>query len=64
MKARGVFTQVNGITQANPAPKFSRSAPDPVGAPPVPGADTDSVLARMGYDADTIARMRQDGILT
>ena len=64
MKARGVFTDVNGVTQVAPAPKFSRSSPDPVGSPPAPGADTDSVMARLGYDAQTIARMRENGILT
>lgn len=64
MQARQVFAQVNGVTQVNPAPKFSRSTPDPVGTPPAPGADTDSVLARLGYDANTIAGMRERGILT
>ncbi|WP_420569671.1 CaiB/BaiF CoA transferase family protein [Thalassovita sp.] len=64
MQAREVFTSVGGVTQVNPAPKFSRSVPDPVTAPPAPGADTDSVLTRLGYDAETIAGMRARGILT
>jgi alpha-methylacyl-CoA racemase len=64
MQAREVFTSVGGVTQVNPAPKFSRSVPGPVSAPSAPGADTDSVLARLGYDTDTIAGMRERGILT
>ena len=64
MKARGVFTEVDGVTQVAPAPRFSRSAPGPVGKPPAPGADTESVLAELGYDADTIAGLRDSGVLT
>lgn len=64
MQAREVFTQVDGVTQVTPAPRFSRSAPGPVGKPPAPGADTDTVLAELGYDADTIAGLRASGVLT
>ncbi|WP_319824640.1 CaiB/BaiF CoA-transferase family protein [Thalassovita sp.] len=64
MQARGVFTQVDGVTQVTPAPRFSRSAPGPVGKPPAPGADTETVLAELGYDADTIAGLRDSGTLT
>lgn len=64
MQARGVFTQVDGVTQVTPAPRFSRSGPGPVGTPPAPGADTETVLAELGYDADTIAGFRASGVLT
>lgn len=64
MKARGVFTQVDGVTQVTPAPRFSRTAPGPVGRPPAPGADTETVLAELGYDAETIAGLRASGVLT
>ena len=64
MQARGVFTQVDGVTQVTPAPRFSRTAPGPVGKPPAPGADTESVLAELGYDADMIAGLRASGVLT
>lgn len=64
MKARGVFTEVDGVTQVTPAPRFSRSAPGPVGKPPAPGSDTETVLAELGYDADTIAGLRDSGTLT
>jgi alpha-methylacyl-CoA racemase len=64
MKARGVFTEVDGVTQVTPAPRFSRTAPGPVGKPPAPGSDTETVLAELGYDADTIAGLRDSGTLT
>ncbi|CUH67569.1 Succinyl-CoA:(R)-benzylsuccinate CoA-transferase subunit BbsF [Thalassovita gelatinovora] len=64
MKARGVFTDVNGVTQVTPAPRFDRTPPGPVGQPPTPGGDTDSVLAELGYDADMIASLRNRGVLS
>lgn len=64
MAARGTFTEVGGVTQAAPAPRFSRSAPAPVTAPPAPGADTDAVLRGLGYDDADIARLRDAGVLT
>jgi alpha-methylacyl-CoA racemase len=64
MQARGVFTEVDGVTQVTPAPRFSRTAAGPVGRPPAPGADTETVLAELGYDAETIVGMRNSGILT
>ncbi|WP_323785062.1 CaiB/BaiF CoA-transferase family protein [Thalassovita sp.] len=64
MKARGVFAEVNGVTQVTPAPRFDRTPPGPVGQPPAPGADTDSVLAELGYDADMIANLRERGVLS
>jgi alpha-methylacyl-CoA racemase len=64
MAARGTFTEVDGVTQAAPAPRFSRSAPaDPV-APPAPGADTETVLTELGFDAGQIAKLRDAGVLT
>lgn len=64
MQARGVFTERDGVMQVTPAPRFDRTPPGPVGTPPAPGADTDSVLAELGYDADTIASLRASGVLT
>lgn len=45
LAARGTLTDIDGITQAAPAPRFSRTQPDTPTSPPVPGADTDAVLA-------------------
>jgi alpha-methylacyl-CoA racemase len=43
--ARGTIIELNGVPQGAPAPRFSRSVPDPPTPPPQPGADTAAVLA-------------------
>src|ERR671916_772288 len=43
--ARGTVIELNGVPQAAPAPRFSRTAPDSPTPPPQPGADTSAVLA-------------------
>ena len=43
--ARGTVIELNGVPQAAPAPRFSRTAPGPPTPPPQPGADTAAVLA-------------------
>jgi alpha-methylacyl-CoA racemase len=47
-----------------PAPRLSRT-PGAPGIPPLaPGADTDSVLAGFGFDAEEIERLRSSGAVT
>lgn len=61
--ARGVFTEVGGVLQPAPAPRFSRSA---VGQPESParrGADTDTVLGGLGLDQERIAGLRAGGVV-
>jgi alpha-methylacyl-CoA racemase len=48
LAARGTLTEVDGVLQAAPAPRFSRTVPDIPTAPPRPGADTETVLADWG----------------
>jgi alpha-methylacyl-CoA racemase len=48
LTARGTLSALDGVTQAAPAPRFSRSAPDKPTAPPAPGADTAAVLRDWG----------------
>ncbi|MGH3549173.1 MAG: CaiB/BaiF CoA transferase family protein [Pseudonocardiaceae bacterium] len=43
--ARGTIITIGGIPQAAPAPRFSRTSPDPPTPPPQPGADTAAVIA-------------------
>ena len=57
-KARGTFTEVAGLTQPAPAPRFSRTPADPPQPPPEVGADTDAVLTSLGYDQPRIADLR------
>ncbi|TYB81930.1 CaiB/BaiF CoA transferase family protein [Maritimibacter fusiformis] len=63
MAARGTFTEVGGVTQAAPAPRFSRSTPRAPQPPAAPGGDTEAVLSELGYDAMALARLRAEGVL-
>jgi alpha-methylacyl-CoA racemase len=61
---RAVFYDKSGVTQAAPAPRFSRSAPDLPAAPGPVGGDTQAILKDLGYDRDAIATLREKGALT
>lgn len=45
MAARTTLLDIDGVRQAAPAPRFSRTTPGKPSAPPDPGADTTAVLA-------------------
>jgi alpha-methylacyl-CoA racemase len=55
--ARGTFTEVGGAIQATPAPKFS-ATPGATGPLTGIGADTDAILAELGYGAVDLAELR------
>ena len=59
--ARGTFTEVGGVVQPAPAPRFGRTAAGVPAAPPAPGADTDAVLERLGCTPGEIAALRAGG---
>jgi alpha-methylacyl-CoA racemase len=59
--ARGTFAEVGGVVQPAPAPRFGRTPAGPPEAAPVPGADTDAVLAELGCPPDEIAALRASG---
>ncbi len=61
--ARGTFTEVAGITQPAPAPRFSRTPGEIRRPPPHAGQHSDEVLAELGYDADRIAALREAGTI-
>ncbi|MBK1782755.1 CaiB/BaiF CoA transferase family protein [Prauserella cavernicola] len=44
LAARETLTEIDGIVQPKPAPRFSRTVPAQPSPPPAPGADTDAVL--------------------
>jgi alpha-methylacyl-CoA racemase len=54
-QARNVFVEVDGVQQNAPAPRFSRTIPDPPRPPPKPGADTRAVLEEWGVDPRVIS---------
>jgi alpha-methylacyl-CoA racemase len=51
MAERGSYTSVDGVRQASPAPRFSRTPGAIQGVAPVPGADTAEVLRDWGIKA-------------
>ena len=55
--ARGTVVEHDGIDQPAPAPRFSRTAPEIQGPAPVPGQDSEAVLADWGFAADEIAAL-------
>ncbi|ALJ19262.1 CaiB/BaiF CoA transferase family protein [Microbacterium sp. No. 7] len=63
LRARGTFVEVEGIAQPAPAPRFSRTPGAIRNAPPVPGSDTDAVLADWGFAAEEIAALRDGGAI-
>jgi alpha-methylacyl-CoA racemase len=50
LAARGTLAGLGGVTQAMPAPRFSRTAPGAPTPPPEPGQDTAAVLADWLHD--------------
>lgn len=61
---REIFIKNNGVLQASPAPRFSRSLVGAPSAPKAAGADTHSVLQDVGFSAQQIEAMRLSGDLT
>ncbi len=58
---RGTFTEVGGVTQQSPAPRFSRTTAEIQGPASHPGQHTDRVLADFGFDSADIEKLRDAG---
>jgi alpha-methylacyl-CoA racemase len=61
--ARSTYAEVNGIRQASPAPRFSRTVAEIGNPAPHPGDQTDEILTGLGMDDAAIARLRADGVV-
>jgi alpha-methylacyl-CoA racemase len=62
--SRGTFIEVDGVMQPAPAPRFSVSeAAAPRMATGDSGADTDAVLAGIGYGVERITELKQARVL-
>ena len=60
---RQMFTEVAGVVQPSPAPRFSRT-PGAISRPPSqPGQHTDEALGDWGLDADAVAKLRETGAI-
>ena len=62
--ARGAFTEIDGIAQPVPAPRFSRTTTSVRSAPVAAGADTETALADWGLDATTVERLLASGAIS
>ncbi len=60
-QARQTFVTSADITQAAPAPRFSRSEPELPQPPVAPGEHSDEVLASLGLEAAAIAELKESG---
>ncbi|CAN5152401.1 CaiB/BaiF CoA-transferase family protein [soil metagenome] len=58
MAERGTFTEVAGVTQPAPAPRFSRTPGVIERPPPHAGQHTDEVSAAWGFAAERVAELR------
>ena len=61
--SRNTFVEVDGIHQAAPAPRFSRTAPQTPAAAAAPGADSDEILSSFGFADAEIASLRDGGAI-
>ncbi|WP_240336810.1 CaiB/BaiF CoA-transferase family protein [Tropicibacter sp. Alg240-R139] len=62
--ARGVLSEIDGVMQARPAPRFSRSGSRSPTAPVGQGSTTDSILTTLGYSQPQINALRAGNVLT
>ncbi len=63
MKARGTFTEVAGVIQPAPAPRFEGTPGAIRRPPPNPGQDGDEALADWGLEPDEVADLRRSGAI-
>ena len=60
LAARGTYRTLEGVQQAAPAPRFSRSAPAMNAKPGAPGAEGHAILSSLGLsDAEIAAAMKK-----
>ncbi len=63
-RARGTFTEVAGVVQPAPAPRFSATPSSIRRPPPNPGQHGDEALGEWGLDEGEIAALRSAGAIT
>jgi alpha-methylacyl-CoA racemase len=58
IKQRRTYTEIEGVLQPSPAPRFSRTVPQIKNPPPNPGQDTEAVLAEFGFNTAEIQTLK------
>jgi alpha-methylacyl-CoA racemase len=58
IKQRQTYTEIQGVLQPSPAPRFSRTIPVIKNPPPDPGQDTEAVLVDFGFTEDEVGALR------
>lgn len=61
--ARETFVQVGDHTQPAPAPRYAERSLETPRAPQGAGGDTTALLAALGHDPETIASLRESGVV-
>jgi alpha-methylacyl-CoA racemase len=61
---RETFTRIDGVLQASPAPRFSRTPADKPKPPTAAGADSEDILQQLNYSDDDIEQLKQSRALT
>lgn len=59
---RAMFTTVGGVTQPNPAPRYSRSGTRAPVMPDAPGGDGRAILQELGIDGTVVDRLVPDAV--
>ena len=62
-RERGTFTEVAGVVQPGPAPRFSRTPGAIRRPPPHAGQHTDEILGELGLDAAAVSAQRDGGVV-
>jgi alpha-methylacyl-CoA racemase len=62
-RERATFIDVNGAVQPGPAPRFSETTAGEPRAQREKGADGEDILCELGYSAEEIGRLRNEGTL-
>lgn len=63
VRARGMFTEFEGVTHPVPGPRMSRTPPEIRSGPEIAGAHTESALAEWGFSPTEISALKKSGVI-
>ena len=62
-RERGTFTEIDGVIQPAPAPRFSRTPPQVQGPPPKVGEHSEVALQAWGFSDAEVAELRDQSVV-